>query len=1661
MLDSESVLELRRPSVSDGSESPGGLPGLSRPSSAAKLETASLDACRVSSPHSTHASPPSELSNREPKMCAYALSDSPDKARTAKSQRTHSAGFSANEESSAASSIGRSMSDGELVSTETAEDETNGEKVKIDPAQMPGAPRRGVADVRSGPAASTLPGLLPARYGMSKMSTTACSLTPEEALKMLSECDRSAAPSAASDSRGAGHGDSNHAHTTGATQNRPKEVKRASHSVKGKFDDDLLNFLRSPTIQSLQVSRAYSVDDVTGLNPRVNRSRVGSIAASSSGVETLISDHEVPLNHSPHIPSQSQSSLLAADATSAAKRVKPFRHVIKQPDYASHFAEDHDVFTQLRKVFTDAKSPDSDFPSSSAERATGGSSDDLHAVSPLMEWFPEEPSPPITPSDPTACNDDNISLFKDCAGVTEYDEFSDPFFVTDIPDGRNDINNRIRLLRRVHESLYTTSEMASLGTIEKFMLELMQPDSDFGKLTAYGRLLAFINLSALRRYMSQLSALYRHPEMAVIRQVMRYNDEGAIKKVINISESVASGQMNDKAGLAAIAELMAHLDRSKFSGSDWDPSYGKAFNYSSNFTSGKGGSGTSSSSINMQTSRQLLAVLDDLSGLYLPGGEPHFPRYVCGGVDRRCVDVSDTLSIPFDKGDRRSLHVQFERLNRSYTGYWPGTTFIPQTITEGMRIQVLPTKQQAVMHWILGRVTSISSGVLMVAIDSTSAKEAGRGSSTDRMYMMRNFVPPNVPTSRLEKAQWRLLPREFDPERDIYVGSCLSVFDPILGGYTDRVIVNVLFGDSYERGIAPVKSPNDDTLFGKSTCPLQPSSQSNAAHAHSTAEGSAPATLTKQASSEISLAEEGATVVPEGAPVDGTVNPTTVQDDNTSRVNTASLPDDARENMLAKVHVDYASGTGEEHNRELNVGQRQNEDKIESSSATTSDATMNVSESTSSENTSKPEVCTAVTSASVGSNPTCHCNGHTLRVFEGRGATDPARRPKRVVLSSLYDRRDIVVGVEGLRAYKLNYDLQSHFDSQPDHAPTSTNAHAAGAPFGQFQHCVWVVPRTLPFSEVPHDVLSVGKTGSQWFFEPQRCLVMLPYSRSIDVLQEAPRVVSFLHPELNYMALCAGIWSVRGAGRTLGEVTHTQAESGNTTEAPTGRAEPISLTRSQKAATRELTVNDIVNEACSGVVRCHLSLVRRLFGCTTVISLWIALEGMDLDNVSKDNLTLSIIIPPKPTCSSCGGAVYARDDIMKILPENPPLLLTQLNSNNAASDVGAETTGATVASPDRATEETVKASGASMGEGSATSSAATNTNAASNKGSGTTTPNSLRSVEELPSVPATETQPGPTSGTPTRVAGRPVITGPAARPDAALNMREMPIFNDLETTEEVIRRFQSLASGRWRLTRECLASYTVDDDVLPAPVRNQQHAFTNPASRLYGGKSEFINKLALFLSSARRARETKIDNELYRGAYSAAREHFNPRSVESVLLRGWGAFILGQSANLAANKAQSAARGSATPGGPKNVNAARAAGAPGQHHPRMVPNMADPRVVAAMGKLDPMLLNAMPPADRADGGIPGASNAAQRRKPREEKRTRPPRGESPHEDAAPAPVSQDAADRNKKPRRTNKLSRMADNEYCEFTDKEIRYKLVSVVKWDEDLEPSALVSGAQ
>ncbi|KAK1934914.1 hypothetical protein X943_003144 [Babesia divergens] len=1125
-----------------------------------------------------------------------------------------------------------------------------------------------------------------------------------------------------------------------------------------------------------------------------------------------------------------------------------------QHDYSAHFDENKDVVERLHLMFSSCDAVDIGGDTDALfqeykHMEYGRGSDVLH---PNFEWFPNEPS-----TEDTALKEihDIANLFDESSVPSQKEVSNDLLMATNMDDENAIAESHLRMLRHIHESLYTTSDVSSLRTLEKFMVDLLQPDSDYGSLTPHGRLLAFINLSSLRRHMFQLSALYKHPEMSVIRDVLQHNEEGSIRRVLGISEAMANGQLSEEAGNAAIKELMDRIDRtSKLYDTVSVRSSSKQQSTDSPPVGGKGRAPISPGLLNVKSNRQLLLMLDELSALYKTGGEAHFPRFVCGSIDRMRAQMMETLSIPFDKADRRNIHVQFESYDR-HGDSWPVLTHIPHTIGGGIRVHVNSSRQPTASCWTLGTVISVSAGMVMISVDGSclvdSSRASGdgvaRGSSTERMFMMRNFVPPNVPSTRIEKAQWRILPRHIDLDRDIYVGSCLSVFDSSMGGYVDMVVLNVLYGDDGRGGIAPVKSPMDEII----------------------------------------------------------ILPTSGAAETFETANTVDL-----RCALANSHSDDGSEKNRLHHSPV-------------------------------ANDLEP-------------THTCHCIGHSLRVFEGRCLRC---RPKHVVLSPLSERKEVLVEICNVKGYKLNYDLQAHFDIHMEPSNSASSNQNSGVSYCHFQHCLWVVPRHVRRDEMQVEDGLPDKIGSQWLFEPERCLIMFPYNRNIDFLQDSTRLISFLHPELNYAALCIGIWNVRSSGKNGNEADHISSESTSAADGSTLRSETVSCTRSQKAATRELKLSDIVIEACSNVVRSPISLVRRLLGCHSIISLWMALDGFELDNVDSSKLTLSAKLPSKPNCSSCGGAVYAYEDIVKSVP--------------LISDDGCE-----------------------------------------------------KNIDSNDNVPA------PTTGK-----------------DA--QTFDVPTFRNLETTEEIIQRLQSLVTCRWRLTREYTASYTVDDELIPT-TRSYHHGHVSPQLRCNFGKSTFINKFMELMSYVKRSRDTYVDDRLYKRAFQWSNRYFNTRGIEATLMRGWGAFLMSKkplSVPLLSTKLLN------------DFYTAEPL------HERNTMKPSEWKVPVSDGNiamLPQVQLNVEVCAETGTHKRAGSTNTGQemisgRKRKVADRKDSPCKNRSngkPLEDAA---VSGRVSSSDKKTQRSKKprMTRVAENEYCEFKDKEIRFKYVSVVKWDEDLESSS------
>eukprot|EP00375_Theileria_parva_P003274 XP_765955.1 hypothetical protein [Theileria parva strain Muguga] len=611
-------------------------------------------------------------------------------------------------------------------------------------------------------------------------------------------------------------------------------------------------------------------------------------------------------------------------------------------------------------------------------------------------------------------------------------------------------------------------------------------------------------------------------------------------------------------------------------------------------------------------------------------------------------------------------------------------------------VQVAPLKYGSLMGWKAGTVASISSGQLMIRVPN-ELKE--------RMYLLRNFIPPNVPVVKLEKGYWRLLPRELDVNTDLYVGSCLSLLNLAENDESIDVVVVNLFFSTENSPIAPIKPPSDETNF-------------------------------------------------------------------------------------------YATS-----DNNGNTGDRNN--NLEKKEENNGDVTSNSVESGNADNLK----------SSVG---TCRCDGFSLRIFEGKYVGVP----ERILVHSLHDKKEHEVKVSELRGFKLNYDLQSHFDG------SSLN--------GQFPNGVWVVPRNISFLGNAMLTKDSARPGFAWLFRPELCLMIFPFSRTVDVLQDLCRLIPFLHPELNYLALCAGLWSLRNNPELR-------------------ERESVSYTRSQKAAIRDLTSNDVVNEVCADVLRCPFSLIRRLYACFPVFSLWIALDLYDPENDPDPTIPTDITPIPLTRCEKCGGTNFKKTGITKIVQNKYNNLLKSITTSS----------GNNVESADSSV--TVKSFEGNWENNSNT----TNTGNAKNTiDTNNTKDNTNNRNHNATNNTGSDNQSNDVNGDFKDMNNSGIET--------------IPVLTDLERVEEMVKRFESLANSRWRMTREFTASYSLDDEISMLTTSPPSTARTN---------SEFILQLAGLMSNVKKGKDVQVDPTMVFKLCQLAEECTSP--TESALLTGWSTCILG------------------------------------------------------------------------------------------------------------------------------------------------------------------------
>ncbi|UKJ87887.1 hypothetical protein MACJ_000328 [Theileria orientalis] len=1123
--------------------------------------------------------------------------------------------------------------------------------------------------------------------------------------------------------------------------------------------------------------------------------------------------------------------------------------------YSRVFENSEESLSLLKKMFAATSTSNA---ARTCSNELGEDSEDPVMQMDKFEWIPNEPT-----QDNMGTKEDIKELFEN-----NFEEDCDGYMLSSyFNNAQMDLDMKLMNLATIHESLYTSSDTATLRTLEKFLLQLLQQKNFYGSLTPFGKLLAFINLSFLKKHITLLDTLYSHPEMSVIRSVLA-NSRGQIEKTLNTSAGIDGNKLSSEETINVFTQILNKTNRDK----------NDAGTSSNTLKSKQCSSG-------YRQNRNRLMVIDTLSGMYKPGGEPHFPRFVCGSIDRSLVLSSETISIPFEKSDKRNVHVQFEKFDDEHCKAWPNITKLPQNISEGTFVQVAPQKHSSCMAWKGGIVVSISSGQLMIKVPNESK---------ERMYIMRNFVPPNVPIVKLEKGHWRLMPRELDVTRDLYVGSCLSLLDlPDPEESVDVVVLNMFFSRE-NTPIAPVKLPSDETNFQ----------------------------------------HEGTTGAPENNVNDGGARQL-----NSNRKEHAPIIADGLDDIIIDEILDDTEASD-----------------VETTTRKSYETDMRM----------------------------CSCKGYTLRVFEGRCAGVP----ERILVHNLQDKKEHVLTVADLKGFKLNYDIHAHFDGPTGNA--------------QFPNSVWVIPRDISFLGDTLATKESQKAGYSWLFKPAYSLVMFPFNRNVDTLQDLFRLIPFLHPELNYLALCAGLWSLRNKPE------------------PRGR-EGVSYTRSQKAAIRDLTSNDVVSEVCADLVRCPFSLTRRLYGCLPVISLWITMDLYDPDTDTEPSIPNNIKVPKPTACENCAGLVLSKTGMVKIIgnkytqmlakklakrsrdtaTNNPSMeTLPQLDSESTkkgqkeGSDMHKETSiEADVASkPNEERKWSTDPSfigfddtsgGSTSFGGSSSFSGLNGTSVSSNGTTGTSVCSKASSGSNASSTGVNGTDPSVSAGSVASFSGvsaktytnaitntsdqtgassnvgsgsasrspdrhkhedsakesvekhdgedRSGDSNPEDRNEESTLRKEMealsrslnsnpeesvlgnldqgltmdkaqesnlfsaifspdaeydvtPVLIDLERAEEWVKRVQTLANSRWRVTKEFTASYTVDDEF--------SLLTTSPTTTANKPNSDFIIQLAGVMNTIKKGKDTPIDPNLVYKLYQLSEECSS--TTEGALLTGWSSYIFNE-----------------------------------------------------------------------------------------------------------------------------------------------------------------------
>ncbi|CCF73447.1 hypothetical protein BMR1_02g01430 [Babesia microti strain RI] len=374
-------------------------------------------------------------------------------------------------------------------------------------------------------------------------------------------------------------------------------------------------------------------------------------------------------------------------------------------------------------------------------------------------------------------------------------------------------------LEFIYEVLNSNGSNMTLSKLEGFLRILTTDDNPIGTLTPYGSLMAHTCLRFLKSYIRTDNKGNSHDPDTFIYSIEGKKGKSKLSKQGITNENETTTVSSDFRRIAMFNfELYSKQLMDTIHSQDKSIAINKRKfdDLTSNYTKSESVSIDSMSAISDSTDKRAVssqtlkiikqgsAYLQDFISKYRIGFEPHFPRIVCGSIDRSLVTNQASITVPIDKSGR-SVHIAFEALSDSYgMSVWPELNQLPNSLQLGTKIQIAWHKTPGNMRWYIGTIVQSTASQYSVQV------YLGKNEYKTRYCTMKYFVPPNVPVVKPDNTWWRLVPREINLSTDLYVGSCVSLYDIISNFESiDCVICNVYYSnDNSPNG--PIKGPNEE-----------------------------------------------------------------------------------------------------------------------------------------------------------------------------------------------------------------------------------------------------------------------------------------------------------------------------------------------------------------------------------------------------------------------------------------------------------------------------------------------------------------------------------------------------------------------------------------------------------------------------------------------------------------------------------------------------------------------------------------------------------------------------------------------------------------------------------------------------------------------------------